>query len=484
MKLLTRCLFLFILVLQRQFAAGQCATPNPPQCTFQAFDVLSPGNQEVQAFCVGRDVRFAQCPGRSVPLNFIRYGVKQGVNKDFYPTCDPGNPATFVYRPTAADAVAGFVTVSELSTEAASTPTYYMRTFPVYASPQPAFTVAPCPSGFVSVTVTDATYYSYEVQVGTGPLVSIGRIQPQTIPVPAGATTVTVVGHYNPPGLCDNANTQPIPPLAPVQPPVLSSLTLAGPLPGAATFAFSGLPAGYLYTLQVADTGPTGYHRVADVPAGTTILTLPNVAAGCYSVSRVDMCGNSPALSPPVCTLSLTGASAQNRNQLLFAPRVPGTTYTVSRDGRPLPVFNVLAGGGLEDADVQCRTRYTYVVTATQPDGARAVSNPVDITTVSSLAPPTPRLVASFNLNNVVELTALPATGVLPAGSMLHYRRLTRSQVPSDLGTAVITLHPQHDSTALALLRTDPTLLYGQPYRLVRQHLARKPGHLPGPAHG
>ncbi|MFC7668525.1 hypothetical protein ACFQT0_14935 [Hymenobacter humi] len=59
--------------------------------------------------------------------------------------------------------------------------------------------------------------------------------------------------------------------------------------------------------------------------------------------------------------------------------------------------------GGLEDPNVDCGTTYTYQVTAFQPGGGTSVSNTVSITTQSAVAPATPRLVASFNLRNVVE---------------------------------------------------------------------------------
>ena len=103
------------------------------------------------------------------------------------------------------------VTVSEYANSSAI-PTYYIRPYRVYGTPPPAFTVAPCPLGLVSVTVTDAVYDRYEATVGAGLAQAIGRNQRTSLPVPAGAGAVTVRGFYNVPNFpCTGQNTQPIP---------------------------------------------------------------------------------------------------------------------------------------------------------------------------------------------------------------------------------------------------------------------------------
>lgn len=455
------CLLLLWLLLPVGAGWAQsCATPNPPGGhTFTAIDVAT--GQQVEAFCVGRGVRFAPHPSRGLASDIaLSYGVLPGVGTTFVnstpTTCTPPSLsiplAPYIYTPQPAEV--GLVTVSELANE--RIPKYYIRTFPVYARPAPTFTVAPCPNGQVLVTVTDATYDIYNVVVGTGLTERVLRGQPKVLPVPGGATTVTVTGQYALPGLCTNSNTLPIPALAAPQTPLLSSLTLDGPLPaGPAIFAVGQLLAGYRYTLQVTDaSAPSGFRDLSDVLPGATSVQVPAPVAGCYRLFRTDVCGGSPAASDTVCTLGLTGRSAQNRNQLLLADAGPDSTYTVTRDGRPLPTFTRVPGG-LEDADVQCGTAYTYRVTAPQPGGGLAVSNEVTITTQSTLPPPAPRLLASFNLNNVVVLTPLLATPLLP-GSTLRYRRAVGGQAPAGFGAVAATARSQRDSTTLAELRAAP----------------------------
>jgi gliding motility-associated-like protein len=453
MKLLKYWFFLMVLGLAGTGAARaqSCLAANPPACTFELID---DNGLSVNALCVGKRVRFQPCASRSPDIykNPIRYGVLPGVGTTFINStplsCTPNQIYPAFYTPTLADV--GMVTVSELANDNGSK--YYIHTFRVYDTTPPTFTIAPCPSGTALVTVTDTKFDFYVVQVGSGPSQAIVRNQPMVLAVPAGATAITITGRYAIPEACEGVSTQTVRAVAAPVTPGFSSLTLAGPLPGgAATLAMGQLPSDYQYTLQIADgTAPGGFRAVLPVAPGSTSLSLPAPAAGCYRIARTDFCGTSPAASPLICTLSLSGTSARNHNQLLLADAGAGNTYSVTRNGQPLGTFTVIPGG-LDDADVQCGSTYTYVVTARQPGGGDAISNPVSITTVSALPPQPPRLVASFNLRNVVELTPLLTPAALPAGSSLRYFRTTGTAT-ADFSTAT-TLRAPRDSADLAALR-------------------------------
>ncbi|WP_460503376.1 hypothetical protein, partial [Hymenobacter agri] len=455
MKLLTRCFFLVLWVYGSMGLAHaqSCVSPNPPTCTFEAID---DNGISMTNLCVGKRVKFQPCASRDARIynNNIYYGVLPGVATTFINStplaCTPNNIYPYFYTPTVADV--GMVTVSELTNENGRA-FYYIRTFRVYDTTPPLFNIAPCPTGSALVTVTDTKFNSYVVQAGGGPSQAISRNQPTVVAVPAGATTVTVTGRYNIPEACEGVNTQPLRTAAAPVKPGFSSLTLSGALPsGLATLAVNNLPADYQYTLQIADaSAASGFRDVQPVAPGSSNIGPLNLSKGCYRIARTDLCGGSPDASPLICTLSLSVASARNRNQLLLDDAGSGNTYTVTRNGQPVTLMPI--AGGLEDADVQCGSDYTYVVTARQPGGGVAVSNSAKITTVSALPPQQPKLVASFNLRNVVELTPLLSPPALPAGSTLRYFRTTGT-VTADFGTAT-TLRAPRDSASLNDLRAD-----------------------------
>jgi gliding motility-associated-like protein len=433
MKLVNRFLLLVGLWLGigQAWAQPSCEIPSilPSGCAVP-FLALNSSNQAVSTLCVGQPVVFTPCTSRVLnPGNAVIYGVLPGNGTTFNQPgqgCQPTPPHTapYTYTPTAADI--GMITVSELSVEPnPAGARYNIRVFRVYGTPPPTFTIAPCPTGNVQVTLTDAIYDSYEAQVGAiTRTITLNR--PESIPVTGGATTVVVTGRYNALSTCTGTASQTIPSIAAPQVPLFTSLTLQAAIPGgAATLAVGQLPAGYRYTLQYQSAGGS-FVDLPSVPvaAGSGVIPVPAIAPGRYRIFRDDFCNTSSLASNVIGTLSLTGTSANNRNQLLLTDAgAPGTTYTVTRNGQALTTFTTITGG-LEDADVQCGTTYQYVVTAIQPDGiGRAISNEVSVKTVSALPPVQPRLVASFNTADVVELTPLLTTTPLAAGSSLLYSR-------------------------------------------------------------
>jgi gliding motility-associated-like protein len=276
-----------------------------------------------------------------------------------------------------------------------------------------------------------------------------------------GATAVVVTGRYAALGTCTGSASQTIPSIAPAAPAQLTSLTLQAP-GGTATFAIGGLLAGYRYSLQsqpFAGGAFTDVQGVTITPGSPTPLTLPNASAGNYRIFSSDVCGGSPQVSNVIGTLSLAVTSADNRNQLLLTGAAG--PYTVLRNNSPVTLTTTPRG--LEDTDVQCGTAYTYVVTATQPGGGRSISNPDTITTVSQLPPPRPRLVASFNQSDVVELTPLLTTPALPVGSTLRYGRSLGGQPERDFGSRNSARIVRDSTTSLA------ALLAASPCYTVRQ---------------
>ncbi|TPG58239.1 gliding motility-associated C-terminal domain-containing protein [Hymenobacter nivis] len=437
-----------------QARAQNCAQPPPTDCGGVPFAVVdATTGQEVQALCVGRPVRFVPCASRAVSPDLTYYTALPGT--DVYPPgcliSPTGASTVYRYTPTAP----GPVTISENANTTLANGgvigTFYTRVLTAYATVPPPFTIAPCPAGVALVTVTDAVYDRYTVRAGSGPEVAVVRRNLPQVVALAGATTVTVTGYYALVGPCTSPNTQTIPALAPPQVPALNTLALSAPAPtGELSLGVGQLPTGYTYTLQRAPAGSTGpFQNVADVPPGSTSVALPNAPAGGYRVLRTDNCQTATVPSATRYTLGLAVASsAQGRIQLLLTDANPSPgPYAVTRNG--VAVTNLTAiSGGLEDANVVCGTRYTYRVST---DGGAVLSNEAGLVATSTVAPPTPRLVASFNLQNLVTLTPSLPGGPVTAGGTLRYRRLPSTGPVSDFLTAT-SGRTVTDSTAAATL--------------------------------
>ncbi|QKG55677.1 gliding motility-associated C-terminal domain-containing protein [Hymenobacter sp. BRD128] len=404
-------------------AAAQCTINTPPCATpFVAIDVAT--GQEVQAFCVGRAVRFDLGCGRSVAPSLLYYNALTGTNTT-PPSCDftPGKLANNTFTPTAA----GAVTISELANPsvAGGTGTVYVRNFQVYGTPAPKITVQACARNSASLTITTSGYDSYFAQVDNGP--QIGPLTPGTVSLPAAAgSTITVTGRYTTNTLCSGQASAVVPTLV-AQQPRIPTLTVRGPLIGPIDFTFSGLRFSNTTTelindLQVADPAtPTRFRSVVAFSAPTTYSQ--SGPQGLYRLANYDPCGLDSTFSEPVPAINLTGASANNANTVTWLAFGPVASYVLLRNGTPLATLPA-GTSRYVDAAVTCGAPYTYRLQATTVGGSTALSNEVTVQTTSTLAPPAPLLNASFDLQNHLTLTATQASGAaLPAGGQLRYNR-------------------------------------------------------------
>ncbi|MBC6991974.1 gliding motility-associated C-terminal domain-containing protein [Hymenobacter sp. BT491] len=410
-------------------AWAQCApTPNSGAC-FRAIDVAT--KQDVGTnLCVGRQVRFVDCSGRALDPKQVYYAKGPAI------VCAFTDTATF-YTPTTAGVVV--VTQNTQNPLLPGTGIVFSRTFQVLTSPEPAFDVNTCTVGLVQVTVTDQTYDQYFVQIGGGPAIAAVRNQTVSYPIPSGDREVTVTGQYNAATLCSNSSTKAFTPLPAPRRPTIQQLTIQGT---SINFQFGALQPEYKYELQVAQA--SGYRTVAQVPSTSNTFTLANAPIpGCYRLLLTDVCpsGNTSITTQLLCTISLTATSVNGRNQLRWTSDGFNNSYEITRNGQSLALVSG-SDTQYEDAAVTCGTTYTYRVTAA--GFATSTSNEASVQASAGPAPPAPRLLASFNLTNQVELTATPAGNA--AGGQVTYLRNAASTTE---------LKTTSDRT---LLDTEPTL--------------------------
>ncbi|TGE08720.1 T9SS type B sorting domain-containing protein [Hymenobacter fodinae] len=388
---------------------AQCAATPNSDANFRLFDVAT--KQEVQTLCVGRPVRLKDASGRQLDPAQVYYQKTAAI------VCSGFQDTSTFYTPAAP----GTITISQntQNPQPNSSGLIFARTFPVKATPPPAFDLVACSAGLVQVTVTDQTYDQYTVTIGGQVVQPNPRPNAPVTYATNGATSVTLTGSYNSPTLCTNSLTKTFTPLPAPQRPIIQRLAVqAG---GSVQFQFGALQPQYQYSLQVSDAAVGGYRTVTTLDPAATSYTLANApAAGCYRLLLRDACQTSaplPSLND-VCSITLTATSLEARNRLTWTTSQPGS-FEISRNGQPL--VQLPAGTRqYEDTAVTCGVAYTYRVTAAA-SGSTSLSNEVTVTTTSNLAPAAPRLAASFNLLNQVELTALVPRSA--SGGQLTYLR-------------------------------------------------------------
>lgn len=468
---LPRLGLLLLLWLSALAARSQnaCPTPPPANCPepFRVVDAST--GQEVRTLTVGCPVRFVQSACRpATSLDLLYYQVVKGTNAipvDCLPTTQPG---VTTYVPTAADV--GPVTVFELSNPdpssgAGGLGVAYIRNYQVVSPSPPGFTVMACANNTALITLLNSGFDQYTVQVNGGapqPLTN----QPVAI-VPGVANTIGVTGNFAG-SSCSPITTNLTLTLPVAQLPVLARLTRtgAGATGGPAQFELAQIPAGFTYTLQAQTTGQP-YQNVPGIPTnlGAPVVgfELSQVPAGRYRLVRTDACGNT-ATSAEIPTLGLSGTADNSRNTLTFDlyGGASAASYSLARnDGVVVP----LAGAATTyvDTNVQCGTVYTYRLTATLPGGGQTVSNPLPLTAQSNTPPPTPLLLASFDLRNRVVITATPGAGTATfgAGGQVVVSRQAGgaapvAYAPLRTGSAGAASRSLRDSTALGTLLAAP----------------------------
>ncbi|RYU78063.1 T9SS type B sorting domain-containing protein [Hymenobacter persicinus] len=404
----TKLLFLLALLLCAAGAPAlaQCV-PNPDPTT--NFLVYRPGGSTpVTELCVGNVYRLKDASGRNIPPALVRYAKLPAL------TCNPADTDTSTfYTPAAAGTVV--ITQNTPSADPLKLGVIFGRSFVVRALPDPSFVLTTCSPGVVQVTIDDQIYDQYLVQIGNAPAAPAFRNTPT--PYPTGsATTVRVTGIFLN-GCTREATKSFTPKPAAVQP----RLRRLDALNGSFTFQFGPLQTDYDYLLQ--QTGGPGQPSFP-VSAGLASLTIPATpdGRGCYRLLLSDACSPSVTslASNELCAETLTGTSADGRNILTWTPANAAATYVLLRNGVALPAG---ASPYSDSVGITCGVTYRYRLEATVGTGATAAVSTAETSVLTSARQmlPVPRVFASFNPRNQVQLTATVPN--LPAGGQLLYLR-------------------------------------------------------------
>ncbi|GHA57608.1 T9SS type B sorting domain-containing protein [Pontibacter akesuensis] len=383
----------------------------------KCFKAYNSAGDVVQTLCVGQEYSFQDC-GNEVDddkeyyvFNYTggtAYTTPTSTNKKHTYT-SPGR-----YRVLQIANYGGTIGTDTVS-----------HVFEVKASPEPTFAFVRCASGIVSFTVTDANYDSYTLDFGDGnsEIVRAGAVVEHTY-TSVGPYTATLTGSITG-GQCSNASLQqvePLPVITAANQILISKLTVQEQATsGRLQLELSGLVAGYTYVVERYTGGIFSPYeevgRLENVTGNTQTHTVSNVntSEGTWFLVRpVDACGKTSLNSTIVSSILLQATINEEEVTLNWSNLPEFEAFDVYRNGTLLQTLPGTSERFI-DRNVDCGQTYTYYVTGKgttyQGKTYTSVTAPLAVTVTSTKVPATPYLLASFNLNNQVELTLQEASG-------------------------------------------------------------------------
>ncbi|WP_190300418.1 T9SS type B sorting domain-containing protein [Rufibacter hautae] len=213
---------------------------------------------------------------------------------------------------------------------------------------------------------------------------------------------------------------------APVMPPVLQKLTLQG---GSVQIQLQTSGVNDLVVERATSgSGPfTAIETLSNVAAGQSQHTVSvNSGIGCYRVRVTNICsGRQDIVSNTVCSQTVSVSVGDRQNVLSWSANSSPSSvvnYQLVRGGQP---YQNLPGTqtSFTDTQVACGRKYTYQLIALLQNGAQSASQPIEIETIGTTPPAVALLIASFDLQNRVNLET-----VVPAEETFKEQSVYRSQ--------------------------------------------------------
>ena len=375
----------------------------------KCFKAYAPSGQEITTFCVNQEITFQDC-GNAVPddKEYYDYNYKSGtqlsqinatLNKKHTYT-SPGKYRVLMVAnfggPTVTD------TVSQV--------------FVVKATPAPEFTVTACANNSVQVNITDTNYDSFTINYGDGsaPKQAQKGMNAAHAYQTNGTYTITVNGTYSG-ATCSGNGTKQITTLAPAKTPTLLAMAVKQQaVSGELQLDMKDLQAGHTYVIERWQPSSNSF-QVAETlnnPAQTYTLRNTNTTEGLlYRVRVVDPCntitnGSSNTLS----SIALEVKPGNEQASVTWKSMQGATKYEVYQNTKLIATV----GGSTftyTDTGLNCGQNYAYFVKGIWADGSSSTSFTQTVQVTSSATPAAPYLLATFNLQNQVELSTILQQG-------------------------------------------------------------------------
>ncbi|MBX0331694.1 gliding motility-associated C-terminal domain-containing protein [Pontibacter sp. HSC-14F20] len=391
--------------------------------------------QEVKVICVGIPVFFEDCnanenaqyttfydpgPGAFDPQNFEQSElVDRGADGRFQFTyTEPGK----------------YIITQIINRGGGNSTTIEPIEFEVVATPAPSFTIQPCASRSVQVTIADIGYDLYDIDYGDNTLakdVKAGDQPPYTYLGTAVSYTITLRGKYTG-SSCETSSSNTVTLLPTPPTPVIAQLeVLREAADGEILFAFENLQPGYRYVLErrttvnsnfeaIYTTSPLTQIRLTDFRIGNVDTRQPIQ----FRIRPADNCGNQlPIFSAPVSSLIL-GVQAGNELANLSWSGIGGAVqhYTVHRDGNQIAELNSNTTS-YTDPDLNCGQNYCYQVSSFSNNGqSHSISASRCLQATSTATPPAGHLYSTYDENNQIQLIL-----TIPDGQTAQQVRYQRS---------------------------------------------------------
>ncbi|MDO6391136.1 gliding motility-associated C-terminal domain-containing protein [Pontibacter sp. BT731] len=391
---------------------------------------------EVSVICVGTPVYFVDCTPDPDERDIIFYdpGPKafDKTNYDESKLVRRGNDGRYQHTYTQPGEYIITQIINREGGGGTSLP--FPRTFKVVATPVPSFTVKPCASRSVQVTIADIGYDLYDIDYGDNTQVrdvKAGEQPRYAYQGTASSYTISVRGKYTG-SSCQTSSSNTVTLLPTPPTPLIAQLeVLREAADGEILFTLENLQPGYRYVLErrttasgnfeaIYTSAPLTQTRWADFRVGNVDTSQPIQ----FRIRPADNCGNQlPIYSAPVSTLVL-GVQAGNELANLSWSGIAGgiQRYLVYRDGSQIAEHNS-STTTYTDPNLTCGQSYCYQVNSILNNGqSRSISASRCIQATSTATPPAGYLYSTYDENNQVQLNL-----TVPQGQVAQQVRYLRS---------------------------------------------------------
>lgn len=371
----------------------------------RCFKAYAPGGAEITTLCVNQEVTFQDC-GNVVPddQEYYVFDYKSGTQvtnatlekKHTYTT--PGK-----YRVLQIANYGGATLTDTVS-----------RVFEVKATPQPTFTVTACANNSVQVNITDTNYDSYTIDYNGGgaPGQAQRGVNPTYTYFSNGTYNITVIGAYNG-ASCIGSSFKEVTTLPEAKTPTLRGLAVRQQAnSGEIQLDLQDLQPGYRYIVERWQDPRINFQKIdtiKNVTQSSISHTLRNVntTEGVWYLVRIaDQCGSiiSNSNSRIISSISLEAKSGNEQALLTWQSMPSAEKYEVYRNNTLVTTLDSNTKS-YTDAGLSCGQTYSFFVRGVTADGSTSTSATKTVQVTSTATPAAPYLLASYNLNNQVEVS-------------------------------------------------------------------------------